>query len=203
MRRRARQVTVAASALLLLAILAGAALRPYPLARELWLIRASGYGALGALFLALSMTPLGRLAARAVPGRTMANTVPAIWPALRRAFGIAAAWWALAHAAVGLATYLRGSWAAVLDWPHLRAGALALAILAVLLATSFPRLVRLLRVRLWKQLHRLAYVAAIFVFQHLMLSPFAPRRLVLALFATLAAVALLRFLPPPRTQPAP
>jgi sulfoxide reductase heme-binding subunit YedZ len=115
--------------------------------------------------------------------------------AWRRALGITAAGLAAVHGAVALVTYLQGQWRTVGDWPYLRAGAVALLLLLLLLLTSFPRWVARLRVKLWKPLHRLAYVAAFFVFQHLLLAPFAGERLVLGLFAALVAVELLRFLP--------
>jgi DMSO/TMAO reductase YedYZ heme-binding membrane subunit len=58
-------------------------------------------------------------------------------------------------------------------------------------------------VRLRKELHRFAYVAALLVLQHLMLSPFAPKRATLVgatVFTTLWAT---RFLPLRRTDRAP
>ena len=115
--------------------------------------------------------------------------------AIRRAFGIVSAWLAAVHGTWAFLIYLDASWQAVAYWPYLRAGAVALAILLALLLTSFPRWVRALRIRLWKSLHRLVYVAAILVFQHLLLAPFASKRIVFALFAALVAVEALRFLP--------
>ena len=102
---------------------------------------------------------------------------------------------AAVHGAWTFFVYLDASWRAVEYWPYLRAGVAALAILLALLITSYPGLVRALRVRLWKPLHRLAYVAAILVFQHLVLAPFATKRLVFVLFGTLLVVEMLRFLP--------
>lgn len=159
--------------------------------RALWLARGTGWTALGALMIALSATPAGRLLARLRPGSQLSPWVTAF----RRAFGIAAATLALVHAATVLGGYLRGAWAAVLSFSYLRAGLVALVILTVMLATSFPLLVRRLRVRLWKPLHRLGYLAALLVLDHLLLSPFAPRALTLELFAALFAVGLLRLLP--------
>lgn len=181
-------------ALALVTFAAVAASRSWALARELWLIRALGWAAFAALFLALAMTPAERLCRRFAAGRVRSATLLAF----RRSLGISAASLALAHAALSLTTYLRGSWTATLQTPYLRAGLVALAILTALLVTSFPELVALLRVRLWRELHRLAYAAAVFVFLHLLASPFAPRRLTLLMLGGLLAVEALRFLPRPR-----
>lgn len=163
----------------------------YDLERDLWLSRASGWSALGALLLSLSMTPLGRLAAGI--GRLTIDR--AIWPALRRNLGIAAATLGLLHAAINVLGYLDFAWGAIVTLPYLRAGLVTLAILVPLLVTSFPRVTRGLRVRLWKPLHRLAYVAALFAFQHVFLAPFAPRRLTLFLFGLVAVLGFVRLLP--------
>ena len=159
--------------------------------RMLWLARGTGWSALVALCLALSATPAGRVLCRLAPGARVSAWVAAF----RRAFGIAAASFALLHAATALGGYLRGAWAAVLSFAYLRAGLVALSILTAMLLTSFPLLVRRLRVRLWKPLHRLGYVAALLVLEHLALSPFAPRAITFALFGTLVAFGLLRLLP--------
>lgn len=167
-------------------------------ARELWLARGTGWVALVSLALAVSATPLARVADRLWPERGVGRELPA----LRRAFGITAALLALVHTAIALGGWLGGAWAAVLSWAYLRAGLVAVLVLVVLLVTSFPPLVQRLRVRLWKPLHRLAYVAVLLVFQHLVLSPFAPRALTLTTFSVIVGVAALRLLParsePPR-----
>ncbi len=163
----------------------------YLLARDLAISRGTGYAALGFLFASLSMTPLRRLGKRLGNGWLRGAT----WMALRRTFGMAAAWWALVHAAWTLEHYLDNTWASVVHEPYLRAGLVTLLILALLLLTSFPRLVKQLRIRLWKQLHVLAYLAAFFLLQHLLLSPFAPRRRTIVIFAALLAVATLRLVP--------
>lgn len=157
----------------------------------LWLARGTGWTALGSLMLALSATPTGRLLARFRPRSDLSSWVVAF----RRAFGIAAAILALVHAATVLGLYLRGAWAAVLSFSYLRAGLVALAILTAMLVTSFPPLVRRLHVKLWKPLHRLGYLAALLVLDHLLLSPFAPRALTFELFGALFAVGLFRLLP--------
>ena len=165
----------------------------YSLEREIWLLRATGYSALGALFLSLSMTPFSRLAAWARSAKRAGSG----WVAWRRSFGIAAAGFGLVHGALVFTTYLRGSWPAVLNTPYLRAGLMTLSILTALILTSFPRLTRWLGVRHWQHLHRLSYVAALFLLQHLLLAPFAPRSWVVGLFGGLAVISLLRLLKRP------
>ncbi len=164
---------------------------PYAMARELWLIQATGYTALGALFVALLITPTLRLLRYA----TAINLNVVVWTAFQRSFGISAACFASVHAALTLTTYLQGSWPFILTSPYLRAGVTTLMILIVLLLTSFPKITRLLHIHLWKQLHRLSYIAALLLFQHLMQSPFASRQLVIILFVGLILFSLLRLLP--------
>jgi sulfoxide reductase heme-binding subunit YedZ len=149
------------------------------------LSRATGWCAAAALLCALFMTPLGRLfeTSAAALGRT------------RRALGISAALLASLHAALSLDGPLEDAWEATLTWPWLRAGLTALIILLVLLATSFPRLTRALRVRVWKPLHRLSYLAGALVVLHLFHAPFAPRRLVAAYAALLLLAIAARLLP--------
>lgn len=125
-------------------------------------LRATGWLAALALLGALAATPLARLRKSALRAR--------------RPLGIAAAVWAIGHASIALATYVGPRWLETIpavSW--IRSGALALALLVPLLATSFPAFVRRAGVRLWKPLHRLAYVAAALVVHHLLLSPWAPR----------------------------
>ncbi|MDA8017003.1 MAG: ferric reductase-like transmembrane domain-containing protein [Thermoanaerobaculia bacterium] len=164
---------------------------PWVAERELWLSRASGWAACTALALTLSMTPLSRAfvwaTARPISGAQIT--------ALRRALGISSAWLALLHGAWSFVVYLDAAWTAVSYWPYLRAGLAALVVLLVLLSTSFAGFNRRLRIRLWKPLHRLSYIAGLLVFQHLLLAPFAPKRLVLGLVALLLCIELARFLP--------
>ena len=163
----------------------------YAFAYELWWLRATGYTALGALFLALLMTPASLLSRHFLPHCHN----PVVWMAFRRSLGMSAAWLGGLHACVALTTYLDGSWPLIVTASYLRAGLTALLILLALLITSFPTLVRLLHVRFWKQLHRLAYVAVLFLFQHLMHAPFALRWLIVLLFSCLLLLGLLRMLP--------
>lgn len=196
--RFAGRVTTALAVLVLSAFALFALTLRYELSREVWLIRATGWAALAALFLALAVTPIHRARRRAAPGFVGAGALVAF----RRSFGIGSAALALGHAALVFATYLRGSWAATFEHPYLRAGLTALVILAVLLVTSFPEIVALLRVKLWKELHRLSYAAAFFVLWHLLQSPFASRRLTLALFGALLSVEVLRLVPRKKPLPA-
>lgn len=189
--RQAAYVTYGSFALAGAVIVGSAWTMPWAPERELWLARATGWAAVTALMLALVATPASRLLRFA----TSRHVPTARITTLRRSFGVASAWLAAIHGAWTFFVYLDASWSAVSYWPYLRAGVAALAILLALLATSYPRIVRGLRIRLWKPLHRLAYVAAILVFQHLLLAPLAPKRLVFGLFAALAAVQLMRFLP--------
>jgi sulfoxide reductase heme-binding subunit YedZ len=151
----------------------------------LLLLRASGW--LPALLLALSlaMTPLGALPLRASWRARSARA--------RRPLGIAAGFCAVVHAVVATRVYLQADVISALrEIAWLRSGALAFAVLVALLVTSSQRVVRALRLRLWKPLHRFAYVAAALVVHHLLLAPFAPKRAVLALAAVLGLGLLVR-----------
>lgn len=141
----------------------------------LWWLRASGWAPAIVLALSLSVTPCAGLV------RRVRGTAPRGAPSLRRALGIAAASLALVHMVVALWAYVPRPWFAVIRGvPWLLSGALALMVLVALLVTSFPALTRALRVREWKPLHRLAYVAAPLVAHHLAVGPFAPRAWVVA-----------------------
>ncbi len=151
------------------------------------LLRASGW--LPALLLALSLavTPTLRLPLP-LPPAARARLAGA-----RRPLGIAAGLGALGHAVIASQLYLQSDLVSALrDIPWLRSGALALAVLVALLVTSSRRLVRAARLRLWKPLHRLAYVAAALVVHHLALAPFAPRVAVLGLALALGAGVVVR-----------
>ncbi len=161
----------------------------WALERDLFLVRASGWCALAALSGALCASPIGRVIARVRGGAE-----PYV-SALRRALGITAAASATLHGALALSTYLRDALDRVLELSWIRAGVLAWLVLAALWITSYPAAVRALRVRLWKPLHRLAYVAALFALQHTLLAPLAPRTWVLAVFGAVLAIGLLRLVP--------
>jgi sulfoxide reductase heme-binding subunit YedZ len=151
----------------------------------LLLLRASGWLPALLLALSLSMTPLGALPLRA--------SLRARFARARRPLGMAAGFCALAHVAVATRVYLQSDVIAALrEIAWLRSGALALAVLLALLLTSSKRVVRALRLRLWKPLHRFAYVAAALVVHHLLLAPFAPKGAVLMLAAVLGLGLLVR-----------
>ncbi len=200
-RLASRLCWLAVASLVVWAIVRAATLG-YPLERNLWLARISGWTAASALLLSLSMTPLARLSALLSSLLPALRVAPSLWPALRRSLGITAASAALVHAAWSAFVFLDQSWSAIIAHPYLRAGLITLCILTPLLLTSFPAITRALGVRLWKPLHRLSYLAAATLFQHLMLSPFAPRKWVIVIFAIALAIGLLRFLPRRRRMPA-
>lgn len=148
--------------------------------------RALGYHAWALLSAALCVSPLQRLLGTL--GYALSGA------SLRRALGLAA--WAsgLLHAFVGaLSSPL--SIGAQLDDPHLRFGVGALGVLCVLGATSFSPVVRSLRLRSWKELHRLAYVAWGCATAHALLGPYAWTRGLLTLALVIAGFGLLRLLP--------
>lgn len=153
----------------------------------LWWLRASGWAPAVVLALSLAVTPCAGLV------RRVRGVAPRRASSLRRALGIIAASLALVHAIVALNVYVPRPWVAVIRGvPWLSSGALALVVLVALLITSFPSLTRALRVRAWKPLHRLAYVAAALVAHHLALGPFAPRIGVVAWAGVVAVVLALR-----------
>jgi sulfoxide reductase heme-binding subunit YedZ len=148
------------------------------------LLEWTGWAAAILLALALAATPVGKALALA---RGEAPGVVA-W---RRRLGISAACAALAHGVIAIAAYLGDdAWSSIAEVPWLRSGALAAALLAPLLATSFPALVRAARIRLWKPLHRLAYAAGALAIHHVLLGPFAPRALAIGLLALALVLAL-------------
>lgn len=151
-------------ALALVAIALGAAFAADDWHAATWIgaSRASGWVAATLLLGALAASPFG------------VSVDPSTVKRWRRALGISAALAALAHLAIGVGGPLRDSLSVLWSWPTYRAGTLATAILALLFLTSFPALVRRLRFRVWKPLHRLAYVAGALTLLHLLRLPFAP-----------------------------
>jgi len=189
--RRAFRVTAPAAALALAGACALALGERYAFARALWVVRCTGWGALLALGLSLCATPAARLANRLAPS----SVDPTLFPALRRALGLAAAALGALHLALVLAASLHGAAGALFSQPFLRSGLLSLSVLLALALTSFPAVNRAAGVKLWKPLHRLAYVAALLALHHALLSPFAPRAAALAFAGAVLAIGLLRFLP--------
>lgn len=173
-------------------------LRGLPLAAYLEVTRWSGWLAVLCLACALCVSPLGRVLLR------LSNHAPTQVAALRRRVGMTAAVLAWLHSGVGAVSLYDGvhgtlSW--LWDTPHVRAGFAALILLFVLFLTSFPALVKRLRLRAWKELHRLAYVAFACAVQHMLLSPFAPRAWVVSLVAATLTIGLLRWVPARRSPP--
>jgi len=189
--RRAFRITASCAAIAVAVACAPALRERYAWARELWLLRATGWTALAALALSLCATPAGRLLSRLAPRWSDASQIAAF----RRALGLAATVIGAIHLALALATYLRDAPGAVLEYPFLRSGLLALAVMIVLALTSFPAVNRAAGIKLWKHLHRLAYAAALLASHHVMISPFAPRAPALAVFGATFAFGLLRLLP--------
>jgi DMSO/TMAO reductase YedYZ heme-binding membrane subunit len=187
-RRLASASTLGASALALASVALLATFERWPVARELVLSRGTGWIAVSALLLSLSVTPLGRMTKR-----LLGRDLPAVG-VTRRALGMASAWLACIHAGVSLATTPQWSWAALPRWPHLRAGLTALCVLALLFATSFGTVIAWLRLGFFREFHRLSYVAALLASQHVLLSPFAPRTLTLLVFGAVFLLGLARFL---------
>lgn len=150
--------------------------------------RISGWLAIVALLASLCATPVGRIL------MFVGNPAHVHARAFRRALGISSACISFIHAALALFGVLRVNVSLLIQWPHLRSAIEALAVLTILLLTSFPG-VRILRVHLWKELHRLAYLAALLVLQHMLLAPFASLRWILICFGLTATIGLLRFVP--------
>lgn len=188
--RRIAALVCYGGATIAIAVLASIGLRlSWDFERALFLVRGSGWCAIVLLLLALIATPIGRVLRRF--GRGDEPKVAAF----RRALGISSAVLATVHGALALTSYLESSIGHALELIWIRAGLLSWSILVVLFVTSFPPLVRAMRVRAWKPLHRLAYVAAFFALQHAIMSPLAPRGWVLLVFAIAIGVGLLRALP--------
>lgn len=85
----------------------------------------------------------------------------------RRTVGVSAFFYALIH--LGFQIIHEGGWPTFVTdirKPFLLAGAVTFTILAVLAATSFNRVVRWMGGRRWKNLHRLAYLAAALAAYH-------------------------------------
>lgn len=150
-----------------------------------------GWLAAAALCASLGTSLAARWTSRALRGRLVAS---------RRLLGLAGLALGLAHALVVVPSALAPPRLAELlpmveALPYLRHGALALALLAPLGATSFPSLNARLGLRAWSTLHRLVYAASALVALHVVAGPGADPRLALALAALLAALLLARLVP--------
>jgi sulfoxide reductase heme-binding subunit YedZ len=150
---------------------------------------------LGWLALALLASSLGvSLATRWQTGPARARGLR-----LRRAAGLGGAALALVHALVSLALFappdLAGLFALLEGLPFLRHGALALALLAPLVATSFPALHARLGLRGWSALHRLVYAAVALAALHVLGGPSADPRIALAASILVALLFAARLVP--------
>ncbi len=149
-------------------------------------IHETGDWSVGLLFVALAVTPLGRIAARSA------------WLGFlrfhRRALGVASFGYAALHTIV----YLERKWGADLILteslkPEIATGWFALLIYVLLAITSNNLSVRRLG-RKWKTLHRTVYVSAALVFAHWILTSFNSK-LAYAVLIALCLVETLRWLP--------
>ncbi|PHS18151.1 MAG: hypothetical protein COA86_08375 [Kangiella sp.] len=158
--------------------------------RNSWLVRSVGYAALISFALSFSITPLNKLTS--FFGR---KAPQAILLAFRRAFGIGAACFAIIHAGFVIYLQLESNWSVFIHLPFFRAGLISLFLLLVLLITSFPAMLKLFRVKYWRNLHQLVFVIGIMIIQHVWLSAFVPAWVVLAMLISYSILVLLRFIP--------
>lgn len=154
-------------------------------------IHETGDWSVGLLFVALAVTPLGRVAPK--------SDWLAFFRFHRRAIGVAS----FSYAALHTIVYLERKWGADLIVmeslkPDLATGWLALAIFLVLAITSNNRSVRRLG-KSWKTLHRSVYVSAALVFAHWILTAFEPQ-LAYTVLVALCVVEALRWIPKRRKQ---
>lgn len=197
MRRRLGWIVYGLAAAALAGVIVFGASADWPVERTLRWIRGTGWAALVALALSLCATPLGRALGRHPRGPASGTTTR-----LRRALGVSAAALAAAHLTLASVTVLSASLGRVLEVPWLRAGATAALVLLALWVTSYPSLVKALRVRAWKPLHRLAYVAGALALWHALGSPMSDPAWIVVVGGIVVAVAPLRLLPPRRAAPA-
>jgi len=152
-----RWALVAASGLLGLSWLWPGPTGPVP--AQVTAILRTGWAAALFLFASLAMRPLRRWLGA--------------WTAWRRALGLASAALLIAHMLV----VWRSGWGLepmlLLTEPHLRSGATATMVLLLMTLTSFPSLLRALRLGHWRLLHRAVYAAALLVLHHIALSAHA------------------------------
>lgn len=149
-------------------------------------IHETGDWSVGLLFVALAITPLGRVAAK--------SGWLAFFRFHRRAIGVAS----FAYAALHTIVYLERKWGADLIVteslkPGIATGWLALVIFLVLAITSNNLAVRRLG-KSWKALHRSVYASAALVLAHWILTAFEPQ-LAYAVLLALCVVEALRWLP--------
>ena len=152
---------------------------------QVWLARGTGYSALVALLASQSLRPL----------RRWGIVSPQTHLRWRRRLGILAAFLASGHALLQWFTFLQGDLRqAARETLWLQFGMVAWALLLVLWLTSYPRVVRWLRLRHWQELHRLSYVATLWACLHVLLAPWGTPWLAL-LFLLFSVVLLLLRIP--------
>jgi DMSO/TMAO reductase YedYZ heme-binding membrane subunit len=119
------------------------------------------------LVITLFISPLAKLTLRLFGN----DSVHASARSMRRSFGLATTSVALMHTYFVYQSGFVTQAIAILTEPQWRNGVTALLVLCLLAMTSFPPITRLLRIRQWKTLHRLAYVAMVFAVLHVLVSP--------------------------------
>ncbi|MBS2039231.1 ferric reductase-like transmembrane domain-containing protein [bacterium] len=154
--------------------------------QQIWACRLSGYAA---LLLLLGSQSLGA-------GRRLGWVSPKIHLRWRRRLGIYSALMASLHLFIAWRTFLSG-WLvdALRETPWTQIGLVAWCILLLLWLTSYPRLVRLLRVHSWSGLHKLAYPATALALLHALLAPWSEPRIHLGLLILWTGLLGLRMLP--------
>ena len=147
-------------------------------------IHATGLAGLVLLLLSLAVTPIRRLTGW---GRLIA---------VRRPLGLLAYFYLVIHFAIFFAFDRAGSVGSTFDEilarTYLRIGAIALALMTALAATSTDKMVLRLGAKRWKALHRLAYAIAILGVIHFLLLVKSDIRLPRALAIVLGVLLLFR-----------
>lgn len=153
---------------------------------QVWLCRVSGY--LGLLLLLCSQS---MAVARRLGWISAKNHI--LW---RRRLGINAACLSSLHVFIVWRTLLAGYILAPFrETPWIMWGLGAWLVLLLLWFTSYPRVVRLLRVTHWRQLHRLAYPATLMAVLHVLLAPWSNPRIHLGFLILFGGMIGLRILP--------
>lgn len=131
------------------------------------LLQWTGYGSLAYLVASQLLHPLARFEVVDAGMQVYA----------RRKLGVTAAALATLHFLICVTGYLRLNLVSEADdSPWLQSGLAAWIILMALWLTSYPSFTKKLRLRLWKPLHRLTYLALLLSLIHLFLSPWATHR---------------------------
>ena len=147
------------------------------------LLQWTGYGTLGFLIASQMIHPLVWFGALDAGMQVYA----------RRKLGVTSALLATLHFIVSGCGYLRLNIVSEADdSPWLQSGLAAWIVLLSLWITSYPWLVKKLRLRLWKPLHQLTYLALLLSLVHLFLSPWATHRWSLVVFCGVGGLWLVR-----------